>query len=185
MHLVFAGRMALLVTLFLVLVNIFNSVTANAPKSEGLTAVETWVVMCILHVFCVLLEYAIILKIIQVEKRKVTTRLLKLDRANNALSASNTSLNNKSLIFSADRANRFHIVWKSPKMYHLKFFSILAFSTNFCPIKIDLSGNTVWLQVSAFQKLAKIDYFWHFYWTFVHSKSFSVIFKHCDLRLHF
>eukprot|EP00093_Oithona_nana_P012399 12399.XXX_323856_316976_1 [CDS] Oithona nana genome sequencing. len=95
------GRMALLVTLFLVLVNIFNSVTANAPKSEGLTAVETWVVMCILHVFCVLLEYAIILKIIQVEKRKVTTRLLKLDRANNALSASNTSLNNKSLIFSA------------------------------------------------------------------------------------
>ena len=43
-----AGRMALLVTLFLVLVNIFNSVTANAPKAEGLTAVETWVVMCIL-----------------------------------------------------------------------------------------------------------------------------------------
>ena len=35
--------MALLVTLFLVLVNIFNSVTANAPKAEGLTAVETWV----------------------------------------------------------------------------------------------------------------------------------------------
>ena len=58
--------MALLVTLFLVLVNIFNSVTANAPKSEGLTAVEAWVVMCILHVFCVLSEYAIILKIIQV-----------------------------------------------------------------------------------------------------------------------
>ena len=57
--------MALLVTLFLVLVNIFNSVTEHAPKSEGLTAVETWVVMCILHVFCVLAEYAIILKIIQ------------------------------------------------------------------------------------------------------------------------
>ena len=57
--------MALLVTLFLVLVNIFNSVTEHAPKSEGLTAVETWVVMCILHVFCVLAEYAIILKLIQ------------------------------------------------------------------------------------------------------------------------
>ncbi len=65
--------MGLLVTLFLVLVNIFNSVTANAPKSEGLTAVETWVVMCILHVFCVLSEYAIILKIIQMEKRKNET----------------------------------------------------------------------------------------------------------------
>merc|ERR1719419_2193117 len=63
------GRMALLVTLFLVLVNIFNSVTANAPKAEGLTAVETWVVSCIIHVFGVLAEYALILKIIQNIKR--------------------------------------------------------------------------------------------------------------------
>ena len=62
----FSGRMALLVTLFLVLVNIFNSVTANAPKAEGLTAVETWVVSCIIHVFGVLAEYALILKMIMV-----------------------------------------------------------------------------------------------------------------------
>ena len=62
--------MSLLVTLFLVLVNIFNSVTANAPKAEGLTAVETWVVSCIIHVFGVLAEYALILKIIQMEKRR-------------------------------------------------------------------------------------------------------------------
>ena len=39
---------------------------------------------------------------------------------------------------------------------------ILAFSTNFCFIKSDLSGNTVWPQASSFQKLAKIDHFWHF-----------------------
>ena len=35
-----------------------------------------------------------------------------------------------------------HIVWKLLKMSHLNFW-IVAFSTNFCPIKIDLSGNTV------------------------------------------
>ena len=45
-QLLISGRMALLVTLFLVLVNIFNSVTGNAPKAEGLTAVETWVSQC-------------------------------------------------------------------------------------------------------------------------------------------
>ena len=54
-----------------------------------------------------------------------------------------------------------HIVWKLLKMSHLKFL-ILAFSANFCPITSDLSGNTVWSQVSGFQKLAKIDHFWHF-----------------------
>ena len=42
-------------------------------------------------------------------------------------------------------------------------FSILAFSPKFCPIEIDLSDNTVSMQASRFQKLAKIDHFWHFY----------------------
>ena len=63
------GRLALLITLFLVLVNIFNSAKDNSPKSESLTAVETWIIICIFHVFTVLLEYAFVLKIIQNEKR--------------------------------------------------------------------------------------------------------------------
>ena len=41
---------------------------------------------------------------------------------------------------------------------------------NFCRINIDLSGNTVWLQTSGFQKVAKMDHYWHFWWTFIHSK---------------
>ena len=42
---------------------------------------------------------------------------------------------------------------------YLKFrIWILAFSTNFRPIKIDLSGNTFWPQASGFQKLAKVDH---------------------------
>ena len=40
-----------------------------------------------------------------------------------------------------------HIVWKLLKMSHL----ILAFSTNFCPIKTDLSGNTVWHKLQVFK----------------------------------
>ena len=50
------GRMALLVTLFLVLVNIFNNVTTNTPKAEGLTAIEAWMLACILFVFGALVE---------------------------------------------------------------------------------------------------------------------------------
>ena len=46
-------------------------------------------------------------------------------------------------------------------MSHLDFL-ILAFSTNFCPIKTDMSGNTVGPQASGFQKLPKMDLFWHF-----------------------
>ena len=46
----------------------------------------------------------------------------------------------------------------------------MALFTNFCPIKIDLSGNTVWPQTSGFQKIVKIEHFWHFVWTFGHSK---------------
>ena len=41
-------------------------------------------------------------------------------------------------------------------------FLMLAFSTNFYPIKTDLSGNTGRPQASGFQKLAKMDHFGHF-----------------------
>ena len=40
---------------------------------------------------------------------------------------------------------KFLIVWKSSKMSYLNFsILVLAVGTNFFPIKIDLSGNTVW-----------------------------------------
>ena len=55
-----------------------------------------------------------------------------------------------------------HSVWKLPKMSHLNFL-ILAFSANFCPLKTDLSGNTVWPQASGFQKHAKMDHFGDFF----------------------
>ena len=43
-------------------------------------------------------------------------------------------------------------------------FEFWHFPPFFVPIKTDLSGNTVWPQASGFQKLAKIDLFWHFFW---------------------
>ena len=43
--------MTLLITVFLVLVNIFNTITTNIPKAEGLTAIEGWVIVCVLFVF--------------------------------------------------------------------------------------------------------------------------------------
>ena len=61
---------------------------------------------------------------------------------------------------------------------------ILAFSTNFCPNKTDMSGNTVWPQASGYQKLAKMDHFWHFWLTFVHSKcKRSSLRSQCWMRL--
>ena len=38
---VIPGRMTLLVTIFLVLINIFNNVTSNSPNVEGLTAISS------------------------------------------------------------------------------------------------------------------------------------------------
>jgi len=66
------GRMALLITLFLVLVNIFNNINSNSPKAEGLTAIEIWMLACILFVFGALIVYAVILnqKLVKSDVRK-------------------------------------------------------------------------------------------------------------------
>ena len=41
-------------------------------------------------------------------------------------------------------------------------FSNFGIFHQFWPIRTGLSGNTVWPQASGFQKLAKLDHFWHF-----------------------
>jgi small-conductance mechanosensitive channel len=58
---VIPGRMTLLVTLFLVLINIFNSITNNSPNTETITAISIWIITCILFVFGALSSYAVIL----------------------------------------------------------------------------------------------------------------------------
>ena len=55
------GRMGVLVTIFLVLINIFNNVKANAPVSMSLNAVDLYLIVCIFIVFLALVEYAIVL----------------------------------------------------------------------------------------------------------------------------
>ena len=55
------GRMTLLVTLFLVLINIFINVTSNSPNTESLTSISGWIMACILFVFGALLQYGCIL----------------------------------------------------------------------------------------------------------------------------
>ena len=58
---VIPGRMALLITLFLVLTNIFNIITTNSPNVEGMTAIAAWMLVCIFFVFGALVGYAYLL----------------------------------------------------------------------------------------------------------------------------
>ena len=56
------ARMSLLVTLFLVLINIFNSMKSDSPQAEsGFTAVSAWLFSCIMFVFGALVGYTIML----------------------------------------------------------------------------------------------------------------------------
>ena len=56
------GRMGRLVTIFLVLINIFIGVKRDSPKSSGfLNAMDVFLVVCIGEVFTAFLEYALVL----------------------------------------------------------------------------------------------------------------------------
>lgn len=80
------GRMALLVTLFLVLINIFNSVRERAPISSRLNAVDLYLVVCIFWVFGALMEYAVILLLLKKRRRpkySIDTGLKNMFNSNN------------------------------------------------------------------------------------------------------
>ena len=66
---VIPGRMALLVTLFLVVINIFNNLISNSPNSAGFNAVSAWVFSCLVFVFGALVAYAGILLRKKIAKR--------------------------------------------------------------------------------------------------------------------
>lgn len=55
---VIPARMAMLVTLFLVLINIFNTITNISPNCEGMTAISSWMIACMMFVFAALMGYA-------------------------------------------------------------------------------------------------------------------------------
>ena len=65
------ARIVLLVTLCLVLINMFNSTTTRIPVSNTVTALEVWLLACMLLVFLSLVEYAVILRQIVIYKRWV------------------------------------------------------------------------------------------------------------------
>ena len=64
------GRVGLLVTLFLVATNIFNTIIDISPNTEGITAISSWMIAFMFFVFLALLEYAIILYFILSRKEK-------------------------------------------------------------------------------------------------------------------
>merc|ERR1712106_873676 len=55
------GRIGLLVTLFLVLTNMFNTINTESPTVEGLTSISIWLLSCIVFVAAAVSEYAVIL----------------------------------------------------------------------------------------------------------------------------
>ena len=55
------SRMGLLVSLFLVFINIFNGIIDSAPKSKNLNAIDTFLVICFTQVVMAMIEYIIVL----------------------------------------------------------------------------------------------------------------------------
>ena len=55
------GRIGLLITIFLVLINIFINVTSNSPNTKTLTNISGWIIGCIFFVHCALVEYGCLL----------------------------------------------------------------------------------------------------------------------------
>ena len=55
------GRLGLLVTLFLVLINIYNTVITQSPNVEGITALGAWMLVCIIYVFAAKACYSFML----------------------------------------------------------------------------------------------------------------------------
>merc|ERR1719402_487281 len=66
----YPARVGLLLTLCLMLINMFNSSVDAIPNRQRVTALEIWLLSCMCFVVLAKLEYAIIIRMIMVYRRK-------------------------------------------------------------------------------------------------------------------
>lgn len=64
------GRIALIITTLLVLVNIANTVFAISPAADAINALQTWILACICFVVSTVIEYSVVLFITRRHRRK-------------------------------------------------------------------------------------------------------------------
>ena len=64
------GRLALLLTLLLCIINTLNKASNNSPRaSRGPTALVRWLIICLVFIFLSLLEYAWILAVYHADQK--------------------------------------------------------------------------------------------------------------------
>jgi len=104
---IIAARVVLLVTLTLVLINMFNKVTEGIPVARQETALEFWVCGCICLVFSALAEYAFILWNMVRLKKKHRIRLQELTIQENGSSGNEESFSTRGSQSSGNNGSNF------------------------------------------------------------------------------
>ena len=72
------GRMALLITVLLMLINIAGRANENTPSSDTFSLIDLWILICIIFVTLALFEYGVIIKI-KYDQRGPTAQVHVLD----------------------------------------------------------------------------------------------------------
>ncbi|TRY71861.1 hypothetical protein TCAL_17155 [Tigriopus californicus] len=70
------GRIALIITTLLVLVNIANTVFAISPAADAINALQTWILACICFVVSTAIEYSVVLFITRRHRRRKLLTLM-------------------------------------------------------------------------------------------------------------
>ena len=79
----YPGRISLLVTIVLCIINVMTSSMQNSPESNGLNAMNCWFLICLVLVAIASLEYAVIIYFMRFSKK--VERLEKVRCSNNPI----------------------------------------------------------------------------------------------------
>ena len=95
------GRLGLLVTLNLILMNVYNSV--NAPTKRGFSFIEVWLLGVEIPILVGILEYGIILSVRKYKSKKKVTSVINVKSVLGPMIQANEDLEWNSLSKSLDK----------------------------------------------------------------------------------
>ena len=73
----FPGRMGLLVTLVLCIINVMTNEMEQSPATSGISKIDLWCIICLVMVAIASLEYAVLLYLMRFGKRGLVTACTK------------------------------------------------------------------------------------------------------------
>lgn len=120
----FPGRMGLLVTLVLCIINLMTNEMEQSPATSGISKIDLWCIICLAMVAIASLEYAVLLYLMRFGKRGLVTTCSKTRFSTGTVSVQQAKAGTNSVVTTENNAEEISLFRQQAKV--IDYFALIS-----------------------------------------------------------